>query len=300
MNEFWDKIVIFTSRTVEIFTYELFSIGDKPISLSSLLFIIFALLLLGMFSSWLKRLLTNRIVKRYEINPGTVHSIATIVRYAVLILGSIIILQSSGIDLSSLGILAGALGVGIGFGLQNITNNFISGLIILFEQPIKVGDRVTVGEIQGNIVKIAPRATTLVTNDNVTLIIPNSEFISNTVTNWSHNDQLVGLRYPFGVSYNADPEHVRRVVLEVLDNKEGILKDPKPDVLFDGFGDSSLDFNILLWTTAYTSRPVTLKSELYYEIFKKFKEEGIEIPFPQRDLHIRSSEPIIKTSASND
>ena len=124
----------------------------------------------------------------------------------IIIIGSIVIIQSAGIDLSALSLLAGALGVGIGFGLQNITNNLVSGIIILFENPIKVGDRIEVGDISGDVVNISVRATTILTNDNISIIVPNSEFISNTVINWSHNDRNIRFNVPVGVSYNEDPK----------------------------------------------------------------------------------------------
>lgn len=297
MEEFWSNTVDFLERTIELFKVELFVLGENPVTLSTLLYLLLALVLLTWLSGWLKRIISNRISRRYDINPGTVSSIATIVRYAILSLGTLVIIQSAGIDLSALSIMAGALGVGIGFGLQNITNNFISGLIILFEQPIKVGDRVTVGEINGNVVKIAPRATTVITNENITLIIPNSEFISNTVTNWSHNDPQVALKFPVGVAYNCDADRVREILLDVIGKTDGILKDPAPEVLFDEFGDSSINFIIWVWTKEFTSRPGAMKSILYYKIFRRFKEENIEIPFPQRDLHLRSNETNLPTSS---
>ena len=288
MKEFWTKFVDFLSTMLDYLGVELFKMGDTPVTLSTIIYLLLALVALTWISGWVKKFITRRIVRKYDINPGTVQSIATIVRYAVLSIGTVIIIQSAGIDLSTLSIMAGALGVGIGFGLQNITNNFISGLIILFEQPIKVGDRITVGDINGNIVKIAARATTVVTNENIILIIPNSEFISNTVTNWSHNDPQVALKYPIGVSYNCDADKVREVVLDVVSKQDGILKDPAPDLLFTEFGDSSINFTLWVWTTEYASCPGAMRSMLYYAIFRRFREEGIEIPFPQRDLHIKS------------
>ena len=271
---------------INFFRIELFSIGNSTITIFSLIYLFLGTFLLVYFSSKIKNMLTKKVSKRYKIQEGHIESIATIIRYVVVSLGLIIIIQSAGIDLSALSILAGALGVGIGFGLQSITNNFISGLIILFEQPIKVGDRVTVGVVEGDVMKISARATTILTNDNITLIIPNSEFVSTTVTNWSHNDRNVSLRFQIGVSYHADPEHVKKILLEVANLDPGVLSNPLPDVLFDDFGDSALIFKLRIWTSDYINRPLILKSRLLFAIFKKFKEEGIEIPFPQRDVHI--------------
>jgi len=225
---------------------------------------------------------------RANLEHGIASAIGSITRFVIILIGSIIIIQSAGIDLSALSILAGALGVGIGFGLQNITNNFISGIIILFEKPVKVGDRIEVGEIAGDVINISVRATTILTNDNISIIVPNSEFISNKVINWSHNDRNIRFKVPVGVSYNEDPEQIKKILLQVGLDNPNVLKNPEPFVFFEGFGDSSLDFILAVWTATYTDRPKTLKSELYYEIFRRFRENKIEIPFPQRDLHIKS------------
>ncbi|HKJ80630.1 MAG TPA: mechanosensitive ion channel domain-containing protein, partial [Ignavibacteriaceae bacterium] len=216
--------------------------------------------------------------------------VGTIIRYGVLVFGLVIVMQTVGINLSTLTVLAGALGVGIGFGLQNITNNFVSGIIILFERPIKVGDRIQVGDVNGDVISISMRSTTVVTNDNISVIVPNSEFISSRVINWSHNDRNVRFNIPVGVAYKEDPEKVKQILLEVADKDEGVLKSPKPDVLFVEFGNSSLNFNLRIWTNSYITTPAILQSKLYFEIFKKFKEAGIEIPFPQRDMHIKNTE----------
>jgi small-conductance mechanosensitive channel len=176
----------------------------------------------------------------------------------------------------------------VGFGLQNITNNFVSGLILLFERPIKVGDRIDVGNVTGDVVKISPRATTIVTNDNIAIIVPNSEFISSQVINWSYANRDVRLNFPVGVAYHSDPELVRKALLEVAADHPGVLKERNADLLLQEFGDSSLNFILRVWTRGYTTTPGVLRSELNYAICRKFKERGIEIPFPQRDLHVRS------------
>ena len=140
------------------------------------------------------------------------------------------------------------------------------------------------------------RSTTVVTNDNISVIVPNSEFISSTVVNWSHTDRNVRFIIPVGVSYKADPEKVKKILLEVAENEDGVLQSPKPDVLFDEFADSSLNFILRIWTSTYITTPGILKSKLYFDIFKKFKESGIEIPFPQRDVHVKSTEFQVNSS----
>lgn len=268
--------------------YELFHLGENPFTTKTLLLLVLSLFLLFYISSKIRKILVHKVFPRYDLDIGVSQSIATIVRYLLIVVGLIIIFQTTGIDLSALGLLVGALGVGIGFGLQNVTNNFISGLIILFERPIKVGDRIEIDDLAGNIVDISARATTIITNDNIAVIVPNSDFINTRVINWSHNNRKIRLNFPVGVSYNEDPEKIRKLLTEVANANPGILRSPEPYILFEGFGDSSLNFNILVWTTEYIDRPKILRSELYYEIFAKFKEHNVEIPFPQQDIHLKS------------
>ncbi|WP_420386154.1 mechanosensitive ion channel family protein [Roseivirga sp.] len=269
----------------------LFGEEGKKVKVFDLLRLSFLFFLLVYFTRKLKPVFVNQVLSKYSTDIGVSQSIGTIVQYLVIIIGGFFIIQTSGISLGSLNVLAGALGVGIGFGLQNIANNFISGLIILFERPIKVGDRIEVGNIQGDVTKVSARATTVNTNDNISIIVPNSEFISQRVINWSHNDRSIRFHVPVGVSYNEDPATIKKILLDIANKHPDVLKRPAPDVLFVEYGDSSLNFDLLIWTSTYINRPIILKSQLYYEIFEKFKEHNIEIPFPQRDLHLRSGWP---------
>ena len=289
IEKIWSDIKAF-------FDVHLFTAGSTSITLWSLISFLILTWLLFYLTNKLKNWIVYKILSNSKIELGVRLAVGTIIRYLVLVLGLIIVLQTVGIDLSTLTILAGALGVGIGFGLQNVTNNFVSGIIILFERPIKVGDRIQVGDVNGDVVNISMRSTTVVTNDNISVIVPNSEFISSTVVNWSHTDRNVRFNILVGVSYNADPEKVKQILLDVADKEEGVLKSPKPDVLFDEFADSSLNFKLRIWTSTYITTPGVLKSRLYFEIFKKLKENNIEIPFPQRDLHIKNTEIRVNTS----
>lgn len=288
MEDIGNQLSEFLDDFRALFETVLFNLGESEITLGRLIIVVLSIVFLFLLAGRFTKALSRTILQRYNTSESTIHTVATITRYIILVIGLMIIIQSAGLDLSSLSILAGALGVGIGFGLQNITNNFISGIIILFEQPIKIGDRIEVGHIKGDVVKISARSTTVVTNDNISVIVPNSDFISTTVINWSHNDRSVSFRYPVGVSYKSDPKIVKKILLDVAEENNGVLKNPSPQVLFDSFGDSSLNFHLRVWTSDYTARPNILKSQLYYAIFKKFGEAGVEIPFPQRDLHVRS------------
>jgi small-conductance mechanosensitive channel len=272
----------------EIMNMSLFNLGESKLTIGLVLTLILSFIILFVGAEWIRKLIVNKILSRYRLDGGTRKSIGTMVKYFLILAGVFSILQTNGLDLSAFGILAGAVGVGIGFGLQNITNNFISGLIILFEQPIKEGDRIEVGDVSGDVVKISARSTMIVTNDNISIIVPNSQFIDSQVINWSHNDRNIRFNFPVGVSYKEDPQKIKKILLEVAKNNSGVLNLPESDVLFDEFGDSSLNFSLRVWTSEYINRPKVLKSQLYYEIFRIFKEEGVEIPFPQRDLHLSS------------
>ena len=265
-------------------------VGSIHITLWSIIILVVLSFLLIYITAKLKKWIVYKLLEHSKIDIGVRIAVGTIVRYVILVIGFIVLLQTVGIDLSALTILAGALGVGIGFGLQNITNNFVSGIIILFERPIKVGDRIEVGDVYGDVVNISMRSTTVVTNDNIAIIVPNSDFISTKVINWSYTDRNVRFKIPVGVSYNEDPVKVKNLLLKVAEENDAVLKHPKPDVLFSEFADSSLNFELRVWTLEYINKPNILKSDLYFEIFRKFKENEIEIPFPQRDLHIKNTQ----------
>ncbi len=291
LENIWLEIKSWAAEAYELLNTPFGTLGSTAISITFIVYLVLSIFLVYYLSKKAKQLLVNKILNKTNLDVGVSQSIGTIVRYIIIVLGLAIIFQSAGLDLSALGVVAGAVGVGIGFGLQNIFNNFISGLIILFERPIKVGDRVQVENITGDVVRIAARATTVITNDNISIIIPNSEFVSSRVINWSHNDRMIRFRYRVGVSYKEDPEKIKTLLLEVAANNPNVLTSPSPDVMFIGFGESSLDFELWVWTIKLINRPTRLKSQLYYAIFKKFKEHKVEIPFPQRDLHIKSGLP---------
>jgi len=266
----------------------LYSIGKTTISLGTVFYLTIVLTGLFYVTARLKTWIVERLLSRSQVEVGVRHAVASIVRYIVLAIGFIVVLQTAGIDVSTLTVVFGALGIGVGFGLQSITNNFVSGIILLFERPIKVGDRIEVGTVNGDVVNISPRATTIVTNDNIAIIVPNADFISSKVVNWSYTNRDVRFNFSVGVSYGSDPDEVRRVLLEVAHRHSGVLTDPAPSVLFHEFGDSSLNFVLRVWTREFATIPGVLRSELNFAISRAFKEQGIEIPFPQRDLHIKS------------
>jgi len=283
-----DRITDLFESIKEFFGVPLFTMGDSDFTLWTLIYLVIASLVLIFVSSAVKTIIVKRLLSKSRIELEVRVAVGSIFKYTLLVIGFIVIFQTAGINLSSITILFGALGIGIGFGLQNVINNFVSGLIILFERPIKVGDRIEMEKIAGDVVDISMRATTIVTNDNISIIVPNSRFISETVINWSHADRNVRFNFPVGVSYKENPEAVRKILLDIASDNPGVLKSPTPDVLFSEWGDSAMIFNLRVWTREYTNRPGVLKSQLYYEVARRFREENIEIPFPQRDVHIKN------------
>ena len=279
--------------------YPLLKLGGTPFTFAALLNILFWLALVFLLSWLLRRFVVQRLLKHTRFDPSFQYAISKLTGYVFVCLGFFIALQVNNVNLSSLTVLAGAVGVGAGFGLQNIINNFVSGLIILAERPITIGDRIEVGSVVGQVTKISLRSTTVITNDNIAIIVPNSDFISHAVTNWSHGDPRVRIRLAVGVAYATDPEKLRRLLLEVADAHPKVLRDPAPDVFFNGFGNSSLDFELAVWTAEMSSKPRRFRSELYFAIEKKLRENQIEIPFPQRDLHLRSSHVVLETKSGN-
>ena len=274
-----------------ILNFPLLSFGGSTLTIAVIIYLTIIMVLLVYVTTKLKDLIIYRLLAKSSIEVGVRVAVASLARYLILLIGFIVILQTAGIDLSSITVLFGALGVGIGFGLQNITNNFVSGLIILMERPVKVGDRIEIAGISGDVVNISMRATTILTNDNISIIVPNSEFVSSTVINWSHTDRSVRFNFPVGVSYKEDPEEVRKILLQVAGENSGVLKQPQPDVLFSEYAESALIFTLRVWTREYSDRPGVLKSQLYYEIYRKFRDHGVEIPYPQRDIHIKAEPP---------
>lgn len=276
---------------ISIWKQELFTFGKNEVTVQWLVILVASLVGVFVVSTFVKWLLVKRIFVRYNLNMGVAYSTATIIKYLIIVIGLGVILQTSGIDLSAFGILFGALGIGIGFGLQGISNNFISGLIILFERPVKVGDRVEVDGVAGSILRISARATTIITNDDIAIIVPNADIINKKVINWSLRDSMVRFNFLVQVSYGEDPERVRQVLLDVAMNCPGVAQEPMADVLLDDMAESAIVFNVRVWSSEYSYRPRMLKSLLYYAVLARFKAEGIQIPFPQRDLHLVPGKP---------
>ncbi|GBC81093.1 Mechanosensitive channel MscK [bacterium HR10] len=280
-----------TERVRRILDFHLFDIGGRAITPVQLVVVVITLTLTFAIARLAEKLCEQRFLRHLE--TGARYTLIRLTQYVIGAIGIVIALKVLNIDLTAIAVVAGVLGVGIGFGLQNIVANFVAGLVLLFERPIKVNDRVTVENIEGNVVSISFRSTTIVTNDNIAVIVPNSEFINRTVINWSHGDPRVRIHVPVGVAYGSDVELVTRTLLDVAFATERVLREPAPMVWFKEFGESSLNFELLVWTDE-PEKHLQLRSRLNYAIEATFRERGIQIPFPQRDLHIKSADGLAR------
>ncbi|MCB9079441.1 MAG: mechanosensitive ion channel [Anaerolineaceae bacterium] len=252
--------------------------------------IFFALVVLYCFvvAAWITEILLYRVLNpRLGHEPGVVNAVTTISRYFIFLLGVVAVLQVVGLDPSTLALIGGGLSVGIGFGLQQIVADFISGLILLLEQAVRPGDVIDLNGEIGVVDKLSTRATTVRTIDNVELIIPNQTFLTNQITTFTKTETKVRMMVPLGVSYNSNPKQVRQIALQTAARHGLVLSDPEPMLLFRGFGDSSLNFDLAVWIDQPSRRP-RVRSDLYYMLWDAFVEHSIEIPFPQRDLNLRT------------
>jgi len=263
-----------------------FQVGGLNISIATVVGALAVFLVAYAIARVLLNWLDNQVMEPAGLSGGVRDSVRTGLGYAGFIVAALVAVSYAGVDFSNLAIVAGALSVGIGFGLQSIVNNFVSGLILLAERPIKVGDWVVVGQDQGYVRKISVRATEIETFDRANIVVPNSMLISEKVQNWTLHNNVGRITIAVGVSYSADPERVRDILLEVASEHPQILTHPEPYVWFSDFGGSSLDFKLFCFALNIT-RQLAIQTDMRIAIVKKFREEGIEIPFPQSDVHLR-------------
>ncbi len=271
----------------EMMQYQIFMVNQTPITVISLAMFLAIVLAFFFISKVIKEVLARRLLAHLQLSTGTSYTLLRLTQYALWFVGGFVAFQFVGIDLSGVAVIFGFLSVGIGFGMQNLTSNFISGLILLFEQHIQVGDRVTVGDIEGNVVEINIRSTTIRSLNNIAIIVPNSEFIQATVINWSHGDPKTRLEIDIGVSYDSDLDLVIQSLKEVANEHPLLLKDPEPNVWLLSFGDSAWNMQLLVWVDSPKIRRQVI-SDINCAIVRKFRDHNIEIPFPQRDLHVRT------------
>jgi small-conductance mechanosensitive channel len=252
--------------------------------------------LAGRFSS----LLDRRLAKRGHIDPGLRYTIARLVRYLFVVIGVLIALKQFTIDLTSIAVVVTALSVGIGFGLQYIAADIVSGFILLFERPVRVGDRITIGEDEGDVQSIKLRTTLIYTNDRIAIIVPNSRLVSQRVINWSYGDPRARISIPIGVAVSSDVNLVTETLLLAAKDVDLVLTDPPPKVQFLKFGDYSLDFRLLVWTRQPSRHP-QIKSDINYRIERLFRERHIEIPYPTQEFLLRNvDESKLKSSLNRE
>ena len=274
---------------LKLITVPIFELGDSKISVTSVLIAVLIVVISVRISKILGQTVKKNLVQR-SIDSGVADSIARFVRYAIIAAGTMLSLDTLGFSVSSLAALGAVLMVGIGFGLQNIAQNFVSGLILLIERPVKVGDIVHVGNTAGRIVDIHVRSTIIQTLDDVTVIVPNSKFISEEVINDSYTGNNIRRHIKIGVAYGSNIEQVKKLLIDQAYAHPLVLKDPPPSVVFEDFGESSLNFDLRFWTELSQDKDV-IGSDIRCGIDASFRAHGIEIPFPQRDLHLKSGLP---------
>lgn len=270
------------------FTDEI-NVGSASFTLWDIVIFFLVIWLSIVISKMIRILLEQDILNKVKLGKGVPHTIAMMVRYSIITIGVLLAVTAAGIPVDNLTVLFGAFGVGIGFGLQNIFNNIVSGFILLFERPIQIGDTIEVGQLHltGVVKSIGIRSSNVRTFDGAEVIVPNGQLISNEVVNWTLSDRRRRIEIIAGVAYGSDTHKVRDLLLNILNERDDIINDPKPIVLFNALGESSLDFRMLFWTSN-SSEWIHIRSEVMFDVHDVLNKEGITIPFPQMDLHLRS------------
>jgi potassium efflux system protein len=262
-------------------------IPELALTFGDLIAFAFTIWLTFMLSRFIRFALQEDVFPRAHLGKGQPYAISTLLHYAIVTIGFIVATLAVGFDMNRFSLVAGAFGVGIGFGLQSVVNNFVSGIILLTERPVEVGDTVAIDQIFGEVKRIGIRSSVVRTWQGAEVIVPNADLISQQVTNWTHSDRRRRIEIPVGVAYGSEPRLVLATLLETVGGVEHILTEPEPYALFMEFGDSSLDFELRAWTAEFDSY-LSVRSALCLEIVSALRAAGITIPFPQRDLHIKS------------
>ena len=283
----WTRYWLYLIYSIVVLTFNqsILSFGGDDFSIIQLLVFVVLLIVSIIGSNYIAGLLRTNILQVTRMTRGSQEIISIITKYGLICLAVIILLQAYGLNLSSLALIGSALGVGIGFGLQDIARNFASGIVLLFERSIQVGDFVQIGSHMGVVEEVRTRSIVLKTLDRISIIVPNSRFLSDEVINWNHRRSVSRLHLPVGVAYGSDVDKVKSALLQAAEEHLEVLRNPSPQVFFTEFGDSSLNFELLIWTSD-PSRQAPIKSDLCFRIEEIFREQQISIPFPQRDINI--------------
>jgi small-conductance mechanosensitive channel len=301
----WQDTGSLLQRTWSYVNYK-FTLGNLQVSLTSLLIGLALLILTLVISRTISSLLDRRLEKQKHIDPGLRYTIARLLRLSLVTIGVLAALrQAFGLDLTSIAVLFTALSVGIGFGLQYLAADIASGFILLFERPIRVGDRITIGEDEGDVQSINLRTTLVMTNDRIAIIVPNSKLVSQRVINWSYGDPRARIAIPISVATTSDVKLVTDTLLRAAEDVQNVLTDPPPKVQFLKFGEYSLDFRLMVWTRVPSRHP-QIKSDINYRIERLFREGGIEIPVPKQEFVLRQvtgasdAEQLLKADSTSD
>jgi small-conductance mechanosensitive channel len=293
----WVLLLVYTQNmvdwargTVDALAKAKISVRDVDVSAGGVLLAVLIVLATAVAIRFVRFLLNVEILPRFGLRPGVPFAIATIAGYVVAVIGFVLALAALGVDLTKVTLLAGALGIGIGFGLQNIVNNFVSGLILVLERPVKVGDQVAIGDLLGDVRRIGIRSSTVRTVQGAEVIVPNSDLVSKQVVNWTLSDRSRRYEIDVGVAYGTDVDRVMKLLEDAAAKVPEVKKIPAPRVLFAGFGDSSLDFRVLAWAES-VDVGLQAQNNLRRAILAALNAAGIEIPYPQRDVHVRASAP---------
>lgn len=286
-------LYVISSIITSSFARSVFNLGGTDFSLIRLAILIGLIVGSIIVSNYVTNLLRTNVLRVTRMTRGSQEIISIIAKYGLIAFSTMILLQVNGVNLSSLALIGSALGVGIGFGFQDIARNFASGIVLLFERSIQVGDFIQVGEHLGVVEEVRTRSVVLKTLDSISIIVPNSRFLSEEVINWNHRRSITRLHVPVGVAYSSNVKQVKAALLQAASEHLEVLQNPSPQVLFTGFGDSSLDFELLIWTSD-PSRQAPLKSDLCFRIAEIFQEHQIDIPFPQRDVNLKTEDMQIK------
>ena len=264
-----------------------FTFGRITVSASSLFVGVVVVVVTMLAGRWTSTLIERRMASRRHIDPGLRYTICRLVKYVVIMVGVLVALkQAFAIDLTSIAVIFTALSVGIGFGLQYIASDIASGFILLFERPIRIGDRITIGEDEGDVQSINLRTTIVTTNDRIAIIVPNSKLVSQRVVNWSYGDPRARIGIPIGVADDSDIQLVTDTLIEAAKGVDNVLTEPPARVQFLKFGDYSLDFRLLVWTNQ-PRRHAQIRSDINYRIAELFRERSIRIPYPTQEFLLK-------------
>jgi len=265
----------------------LFRVGETQVTVSSLLLSLAILIGSLVLSRLARTFVADRLLGRTRLAAGSRYAIGRVFGYLILALGILVALQPLGVNATTLAVFGGAIGIGLGFGLQDVVKNFVAGLIILIERPIQVGDSIELGDVIGDVTEIRGRATVVRTNDDIYLIVPNSKFISDTVINRSFRQSRVRYRIPVAVAAGSDPDEVEAALVEAAMRSENVLTDPPQRAWFREFGETGLRFELLCWTSKLLHNAGSFRSEINHLVYEALTTRGIAIPSPQLDVRLR-------------